>query len=46
MNKILYNVTINIDHNTSEEWLQWMKSTHIPDVNVLILGIKSINQQQ
>ncbi len=32
MNRILYNVTVNIDHNTHEEWVEWMKSTHIPDV--------------
>ena len=29
---ILYNVTINIDHDVHDEWLQWMKSKHIPDV--------------
>jgi hypothetical protein len=30
--KILYNVTIKIDAQIAEEWLDWMKSTHIPDV--------------
>ncbi len=30
---IIYNVTILIENETiAEEWLQWMKSTHIPDV--------------
>jgi hypothetical protein len=29
---ILYNVTINIDPEVHDEWLQWMKSRHIPDV--------------
>ena len=29
---ILYNVTINIDHDVHEEWLEWMKIKHIPDV--------------
>ncbi len=29
---ILYNVTINIDHEVEQEWLRWMKETHIPDV--------------
>jgi hypothetical protein len=29
---ILYNVTINIDHDVHDEWLTWMKETHIPDV--------------
>lgn len=30
--KIIYNVTIKLDHQVTEEWLQWMKSVHIPDV--------------
>lgn len=29
---ILYNVTVSIDPSISEEWLEWMRSTHIPDV--------------
>lgn len=29
---IIYNVTINIDNSVAEEWLGWMKSTHIPEV--------------
>lgn len=29
---ILYNVTISIDTNVENEWLQWMKEVHIPDV--------------
>jgi hypothetical protein len=29
---IIYNVTTNIDNNVREEWLQWMKDKHIPDV--------------
>ena len=29
---ILYNVTINIDDSVHEEWLEWMKTKHIPDV--------------
>lgn len=29
---ILYNVTINIDHDVHDEWLKWMKEVHIPDV--------------
>lgn len=32
MNRILYNVTVNIDHKSHEEWVEWMKATHIPDV--------------
>ena len=29
---IIYNVTINIDNDVREEWLQWMKEKHIPEV--------------
>ncbi len=29
---ILYNVTIKIDRDAEEEWLEWMKSKHIPDI--------------
>jgi hypothetical protein len=32
MNKILYNVTCSVDENIHEEWLDWMKFVHIPDV--------------
>ncbi|MFS4454899.1 DUF4286 family protein [Maribacter sp. 2304DJ31-5] len=28
----IYNVTTNIDESVQEEWLKWMKETHIPDV--------------
>jgi len=29
---ILYNETVNIDNTVAEEWLQWIKEVHIPDV--------------
>lgn len=29
---IIYNVTISVDEHIAEEWLQWMKDKHIPDV--------------
>lgn len=29
---IIYNVTVNIDADVHDEWLQWMKEIHIPDV--------------
>lgn len=29
---ILYNVTVSIDERIHLEWLDWMRSTHIPDV--------------
>ena len=29
---ILYNVTVGIDKSVEEEWLEWMKTTNIPEV--------------
>lgn len=29
---IIYNVTVNIENSIREEWLNWMKTIHIPDV--------------
>lgn len=29
---ILYNVTVNVDRQVHEEWLEWMRRVHIPDV--------------
>ena len=29
---LIYNVTISIDENVADEWVQWMKKKHIPDV--------------
>ena len=29
---VLYNVTVSIDESIHEDWLDWMRSTHIPDV--------------
>lgn len=29
---IIYNVTVKIDHDAHNDWLWWMRSTHIPDV--------------
>ena len=29
---IIYNVTVIIDEDISEEWLNWMQVKHIPDV--------------
>ena len=28
----IYNVTVNIDESVHEEWLDWMKKAHVPDV--------------
>jgi hypothetical protein len=29
---IIYNVTINIEDSVHDEWLQWQREVHIPDV--------------
>ena len=29
---IIYNVTCSVEPSVSEDWLKWMKETHIPDV--------------
>lgn len=29
---VVYNVTISIDEAVSQEWLAWMRETHVPDV--------------
>lgn len=29
---ILYNVTVSIDESAEQDWLEWMRSKHIPDV--------------
>ena len=29
---IIYNVTVNINDEVHQEWLQWMKEVHVPDV--------------
>lgn len=28
----IYNVTVNIEDDVHDEWLNWMKEVHIPDV--------------
>ncbi len=28
----IYNVTVSIDKTLADDWLAWMKTTHIPDV--------------
>jgi len=29
---IIYNVTVNIDYDIHDEWLQWMQEIHVPEV--------------
>ncbi|XLS29570.1 DUF4286 family protein [Flavobacteriaceae bacterium M23B6Z8] len=28
----IYNVTINIDESSHDEWIEWMQKNHIPDM--------------
>lgn len=30
--KIIYNVTLNVDDSVHQEWLDWMRKIHIPEV--------------
>ncbi|HEX4887659.1 MAG TPA: DUF4286 family protein [Luteibaculaceae bacterium] len=32
MSKILYNVTVSLEPEIHDEWLQWMREKHIPEV--------------
>lgn len=32
MGMFLYNITVGIDREVENEWIQWMKKEHIPDV--------------
>ena len=38
---IIYNVTVSVDTDVHEEWLAWMKATHIPDVMATGLFLNS-----
>ena len=29
---LIYNVTINIDESVHDQWLDWMKDKHLPDM--------------
>ena len=50
---ILYNVTVNIDDSVHDEWLEWMRSKHIPDVlstglftESKLYGIRTENEEE
>lgn len=30
--RIIYNVTVKVEHAIAESWLRWLKDQHIPDV--------------
>lgn len=37
---ILFNETVSIDNAVAQEWLEWMKETHIPEVMATTYFIK------
>lgn len=39
---IIYNVTVSVEESVKEDWLQWMKQVHIPEV--MATGIFSKSQ--
>lgn len=39
---IIYNVTVNVQDSVHDEWLEWMRSKHIP--NVLATGLFAENK--
>lgn len=42
MPMILYNVTVSVDQAIADEWLNWMKTNHIP--KVMATGLFESNQ--
>ena len=38
---IIYNITVSIEENITRDWLNWMKSEHIPEVMACGLFIKA-----
>ncbi len=39
---VIYNVTVGIDSDIEQEWLQWVKVKHVPDV--LATGLFTSNK--
>ncbi len=39
---LIYNVTIKIDKHAEAEWLQWMKTIHIPDMMNIKMFVASL----
>jgi len=38
---IIYNVTVSVEESISNDWLEWMKSVHIPEVMACGIFIKA-----
>ena len=47
-NKVIYSVTVNIDADVHDEWLQYMTEIHIPDVMATgcFLGSRMLKMQE
>jgi hypothetical protein len=39
--QIIYNVTLKIDNSVHLEWLEWMQSTHIPEVMLTCMFVEN-----
>lgn len=38
---IIYNVTVSVEESVKNDWLQWMKTKHIPEVMACGLFLKA-----
>lgn len=38
---IIYNVTVSVDESIVQDWLQWMKNNHIPEILSTKIFIKA-----
>ncbi len=38
---LIYNVTVNIDYEVHQDWVQWMREVHIPDVMATACFVES-----
>jgi len=38
---LIYNVTVTVDLEIHEDWLRWMRETHIPDVMITGMFVSS-----
>ena len=38
---LIYNVTVKVEHEIHEEWFNWMKTIHIPDVMATACFVKN-----
>jgi hypothetical protein len=48
---IIYNVTVKLEHAIANDWLQWLKAEHIPDItgtgcftHAVVLRLKDVDE--